>query len=397
MTGENRAWRPPAAAWVLAPFVDTRGPEPARPARDPALLQRLAWPQLALGTLIVAATVLLGRALLDARTGLVAGALVALYPALVVQSHYLWSENLYVLLLLLGLLGIVAVAQRPGWGRVALTGLVFGLATLTRELALGIAGLGALWWLWRAAPAERGAALARGAMLIGVAMLVVLPWTLRNHQLFGRLVPVSTIGWYALAEGNSLERPEWLERFGPVQARFRVAYFSERDEMARLDLARRHFFERVRAEQPAWLGKKLVRNLSLLLTPDSLLRRKIRHGAYGEVPPPRIRGLLAASIPSHLALVTLGVLGLAAAPSGKRALPVAVLAAICLVHVLANAAPRFRLPLLPLLAIYAAFAVLHARSLWRMPSRGGWIAATAVLAFFFGVCVPYYHRVGGWR
>jgi 4-amino-4-deoxy-L-arabinose transferase-like glycosyltransferase len=399
LEGPARAWRPPAHAWLLSRLVDA-SPIAAvtMPDRlqDPALLRRLATFQVALGTLLVLLTASLGVALFDARTGLTAGALAAVYPALIAHSHYLWSETFFAVLITAALLGVVGLQRRPGWGLAALTGLVFGAAALTREIALLVGGVCAGWCVWTAPPEQRRQALARGALMLGIAALVVLPWTVRNYQLFGRLVPVSTVGWFAAAEGNSLESPQWLLRKGPVQSAFHRDYFSLRDEVQRLDLARRHALERIAAEQPGWLAKKTIRNLALLLNPDSVLRMKIRRGAYGDRPPAVVRALLAASIPFYLALATAGVLGIAAACGpGRRALPCLVLGAVALLHVVTNATPRFRVPWLPLLAVYASHAALGWRELPRRLDKTRGALAVAALLFFFGVCVPYFYRFGG--
>jgi 4-amino-4-deoxy-L-arabinose transferase-like glycosyltransferase len=396
LEGPARAWRPPAHAWLLSHFVDTSLPRRDKPADAPervAPLQRL---QLFLGTLLVALTALLGRALFHARTGLLAAGLAALYPALVVHSHYLWSEMLFAVLVTAGLLGVVSLARRPRWSTTLLTGLVFGAATLTRELALLVVAACGLWWIRAAAPDARRPAIARAALILAIAALVAAPWTLRNHALFGRLIPVSTVGWFAAGEGNSLESPEWLQRSGPAQAAFHAGYFSIRDELGRLDHARRHALESIRSEQPAWLAKKLVRNLALLLNPDSVLRTKIRRGAYGDRPRAAARGLLAVSVSAWLALATLAALGIAAArDGGRRALACLILGAVVLVHVAANATPRFRVPWLPLLCIYASHALLSGRELPTRLGRGGTLGALAFLLFLFGVCVPYYLAFGG--
>jgi hypothetical protein len=133
-----------------------------------------------------------------------------------------------------------------------------------------------------------------------------------------------------------------------------------------------------------------VRNLALLWEPDSLLRRKIRRGSYGDRPPPLIRLLFAASTPFYLALMGLGVVGMAGSRDrGRRALPAMILGVVCVIHVIANATPRFRVPWIPLLAIYASYSVVHWRSLRPGRSPRAWLAAFAVLVFFFTVCVPY--------
>ena len=208
------------------------------------------------------------------------------------------------------------------------------------------------------------------------------------------MVPVSTVGWFAMAEGNTLEPSDWRARRGREQAAFHRGYFSRRDEVARLDYARDHALARISAEQPAWLGKKLVRNLALLLNPDSVLRTKVRNGAYGDFPPATARWLLAASIPAWIALAVAATLGLAASRGGPARLAGLLLGSAALLHVLANATPRFRVPWLPLLAIFAAHALLLGPGLPRRLRRGGWIGAGAAIAFLLLVALPYYARYG---
>jgi hypothetical protein len=165
------------------------------------------------------------------------------------------------------------------------------------------------------------------------------------------------VGWFAVAEGNTLERPQWWAASGPRQARFHADYFSTRDELARLDLARRHALAEIAAEQPAWLVKKLVRNLRLLLGTDSVLALKLRRGAYGDAPAPALRWLLAVSGPAWVLLAILAALGVAVTDARRRALALLVLSAVAVVHVVANATPRFRVPWLPFLCVYAAHAL----------------------------------------
>jgi hypothetical protein len=397
LEGEARAWRPPAHPFVLSLPLDPERARRADAASDPEQLRTLVRLQVALGTLLVAATGLLGRALFDARTGLLAAALASAYPALVAQSHMLWSEGLFSLLVTLALAAVARAERGSPLAFAAAAGIGFGLAALARELALGVAAAGAAWWVAQAprGPARR-AAVARGAFTLALAVLVVAPWTLRNARVLGRFVPVSTVGWFAAAEGNSLERPEWLRPEGPEQRRFHAGYFTRRDEVARLDFARAHALERIRAEQPGWILRKLVRNLALLLAPDEVLRTKVRRGAYGDLPPPEIRALLAVSAPAWVALYAAATLGIAGArEGGRRRLAVLVLAVVAAVHVAANATPRFRLPWLPLLAVYASHAALAGRGLARRIDRAGALGAVAALAFLLAVAIPYYAVYGG--
>ncbi len=396
LEGEARAWRPPAHPFALSRVLDPEHARRAHAANDPEQLRALVRLEVWVGTLLIAATALLGAALFDARAGLLAGGIAALHPALVAQSHMLWSEALFSLLVTLSLAAAVRAGREPRLAWVALAGIGFGLGALTRELSLAVAAACAAWWVSRAPRASRRAALASGALALGLALLVVLPWTLRNAKVLGRFVPVSTIGWFALAEGNALEHPDWMRPDGPEQRRFHARYFTLHDEGERLDFARAFALARIRTEQPGWIFRKAARNLALMLSPDEVLRTKVRRGAYGDLAPAPIRALLAATIPFWIALYCAAAAGIAEArEGGRRSLAVLVLAVVAAVHVAANATPRFRLPWLPLLAAYASHALLGGFPGLRRIDRAGAIGAIAALCFFFAVAIPYYGAFGG--
>ncbi|MBW2268870.1 MAG: glycosyltransferase family 39 protein [Deltaproteobacteria bacterium] len=394
LEGEARAWRPPGHAWLLSLGIDTQRPAREAPELDTAVVARLQRSQIWLGTALVLLTAALGRSLFDARSGWLAGGLAALYPALIAHSHYLWSETWFSVQLLAALWAAVKTAERPGPAGVVATGLAFGVAALTREQALVAAAACGLWWLSEAD--GRRAALVRATAMLALAFAVTLPWMARNHTSFGRWIGISTVGWFAAAEGNSLESPEWWRRRGPVQGQFHADYFSTRNEGERLDLAREHAIARIVAEQPAWLFKKSVRNLALLANPDSVVRTKVRNGAYGDRPAAPARWLLAASTPAWLALASCAALGIAASRAGgRRLLAVLLLGAVAALHIATNATPRFRVPWLPLLCVYAAHAVWLGRGLFARLDRRGLAGAGIALVFLFGVALPYYWMWGG--
>jgi hypothetical protein len=384
----TRAGWPPAHPGWLSLFVDPERAEPGERYREG--VRPLLAAQTALGTLLVLLTALLGRALFDARTGCLAGALAALDPTLVAYSHYLWAEPLLAVLVTTALLVVLAAASHPRrHGLAALAGLVFGAAVLARELAAPLAAACALWWIRVAAPAERRRAAARGLVLLAAAALVVLPWTLRNYRLFGRVVPVSGVGWMALREGNTLARPDWWRIDEAALTAFRLRYFAIADEMARMDLARREALTLIRVEQPEWLAKKLALNLPLLFGPDSYLFTKLRLGAYGAVPRARVRALVALGAGFHAFALLAALAGVAGSPErGRRALALLLFGAFALLHVVANAKSRYRVPLEPLLLAYASHALRHAGAL-RRELRGPALAGALAAALFFAlVCVP---------
>ena len=81
------------------------------------------------------------------RAGLLAAAAAAFYPELVWYPAHYWSETVY-LLLLWGAIERTLAADARGSRRVAaVAGLLWGLATLTRELSLYLVPIAALWLL----------------------------------------------------------------------------------------------------------------------------------------------------------------------------------------------------------------------------------------------------------
>ncbi len=127
-----------------------------------------------------------------------------------------------------------------------------------------------------------------------------------------------------------------------------------------------------------------------------MLLYKLRRGAYGEVPAWIERTATLVSVLTYAAVLIGGVFGIAAARgTGRQLLPCLILGVVVALHVFANATARFRVPWMPLLIVYASYAVARGRTLRRDLAGRRWIAPAGVLFFFFAVCVPYFAVFGG--
>jgi hypothetical protein len=230
-------------------------------------------------------------------------------------------------------------------------------------------------------------------VLVGAALATVAPWTLRNQLELGSVVPVSTIGWMSLRIGNTIAQDDWMRPDRAALTAFHRRYFSEPDEVARMDLSRREALAAIAGAQPGWAAKKLVRNTAQLFSLDSALFSKLRAGAYGRPSRAVLRAVVAASAFAYVALIVLGSLGAALDANGSRRwLLVGWIAAVVALHVLANASGRYRLPMLPVFALYAAALLVR---VWRGELRvaefstvRGAVAA-AWLVFFGAVALRY--------
>jgi 4-amino-4-deoxy-L-arabinose transferase-like glycosyltransferase len=152
-----------------------------------------------LGALVVLLLYLVVAAVWPRRIALVAGALAAVFPPLVLVSRELFSESLFIVLVLAAVLAVLRFRRSGGAMRwAAAAGAVCGLAALTRNpgivLVVPIA-IGA-WW---GRPLLTARSIAAPVTVMLCAAVVVLPWTVRNGVEFGRFIPVTTSSGFALA------------------------------------------------------------------------------------------------------------------------------------------------------------------------------------------------------
>jgi 4-amino-4-deoxy-L-arabinose transferase-like glycosyltransferase len=394
-----RAWRPPAFSYVLAAILPD---EVAASGNQARAIGYFVQAQLVLGTLLVGLVFLLGQALFDTRTGLLAALIAAIYPNLVAYSHFLWSETLFAALLTAGLIAVWHAQERESRSLALLAGAALGMAALTREVAIPVAGVCAAWGVASAWQSDRRGALVRATLMLLAVAATVLPWTIRNYRIYERWIPVSTVGWYAIAESNTLDRENWLDPLPRRAIEFRAHYFTIENELQQMDFARAQALREIRSEQPGWIVKKLVRNLALFFQPDSFVAKKFWKGAYGPVGGTRQRTIVALTSSFYLLVFVAALLGTLTDPSRhRRRLMGALLLTVVALHVVATSVTRFRVPWMPLLIVYASHAFLNCgmvRARLRGPTA---LAAVLSLCAFAWIALCYFpawsHSAAVWR
>jgi 4-amino-4-deoxy-L-arabinose transferase len=176
---ENHIWlhKPILALWQIAASYAVLGVN--------TLALRL--PSLFLCTGAVFLTYLIGRALFDHRTGLIAAVFQGVNPAMTsLVQGYMFSDHIDIALLFYVELGIYLVirAMKSGsWRDIVLAGVVQGLAYLTKSyLAALVGGVAVLAWLLpRLRLGIRGESRIRFRQLVGMAcatLVTAAPWTI---------------------------------------------------------------------------------------------------------------------------------------------------------------------------------------------------------------------------
>jgi hypothetical protein len=340
-------------------------------------LDAALWAQAGLGALLVPAVGRAGRTAFSPRVGLAAGAVVAVYPDLVWFSVHFWSETLFVVALWWGIERVLRADVSGSRGAAAVAGILWGLSTLTRELSLYLAPFAALWLARGTMPgggreprsAARGG-IGRASVFLLALVLTLAPWTIRNAIVFHAFIPVSTMGGSNLWQGNvPLTHLEVHETLGEITDPI------ERDRHARR-LARQVILE----QQPSWVFEKTAAQMPEFWKAGSeILDHLVGRGACGSLTLATVKTIEVVVVGPYLLLLGLGLVGLArwrATPGGVLLLVLA--AAYNFAHIVAYATTRFRLPILPVVFLFAA-AVLFPRDVL-VPLRGWRLALLVVLA-----------------
>lgn len=388
--------RPPVYVMFLATHIKLFGPENVVPIR----ISQAIIGSLSVG-LVMAWAGLLATPTHRRHVMLLAGWAMALSYGFATFSFLILSETLFIALLLAGLVLLTAWATMldlPGSGRRALAllvagGIMLGLGALTRALLAGAMPLFALWVFWQAAARrEWRRGLGHAALVTAAVSAVILPWTFYNTRFFGGdgLILIDTTGGYNAmlgAQAGHLEQEARISCAAATGGQGRPGdgvcpAASGRDEVkiARALYAIAGQAERQRVayataaqwigENPAGFLRKSGRELLDLLMINYSGEERLRAGyTAGEIPIPHLLGLLLDDT-LYIIAAPLAVIGLIRRQrrSGKG-LALGWLGYNLATGPLFFAINRFRLPLLPILFIYAACAVAEERVPWSSLTR----------------------------
>ncbi|TXH02677.1 MAG: glycosyl transferase [Candidatus Moraniibacteriota bacterium] len=201
------------------------------------------------------------------RIAAIATSLMAVYPNQMGYSLGLYSEPLYTTLLLL-----IWILFRPNCGLLTIicAGLIGGLATLVKTQMLLLAP--PLFFLLSLNSWERQniiSALRKSFLASAVMLLTIAPWTIRNHQVMGSFIPVSTNGGLSLLAGNNPSMTSDLRTdFNDNDPIFEEIKFSASDQVAA--------DKRARSAALTWIGDNPSRFIFLM--PKKLIRLWIPDG-----------------------------------------------------------------------------------------------------------------------
>lgn len=247
--------RPPFHVWIFAGWLKLGLLLDQPPAFGVRLIQGF---QVALGVLMVALCYALAARLFNRRAGLIFATFWAIWFPFVELPATLFSEPVYLFLFTLHLWLLLRFADSNQYRYLGASGIVLGMAALTRSPALYALAFAVPWLVLRnyrsaAQKLPAGArlkpwirnlqyALRRSiaplAVLAACTLAVVLPWTARNWVVYQRFIPVDTLGpinlWLDLGQAN--ERDAKIAQLRQLPQADRQAFATERvKEMLRAE------------------------------------------------------------------------------------------------------------------------------------------------------------------
>jgi hypothetical protein len=123
------------------------------------------------------------------------------YPNQMGYVASLVNEIFYTALLLFS---VFVIVRSQALARLILCGIAFGVATLTKPQTIFVpAVLFAGWWVLATERPRLVSYIGKAAVVYAAIGMVILPWTARNFFVFGKFVLISTNGGATLLTGNN--------------------------------------------------------------------------------------------------------------------------------------------------------------------------------------------------
>jgi hypothetical protein len=310
---------------------------------------------LLLSALTAPVTLLAGQEAAERRVGVLAGLWVALDPFAWIFAGLLYSEALFVFLTTLAVWLLLRAVRKPQPGRLILLGLTLGLCALARPNGFVVA-MGCIVILPLASDGRATDRIRQAAQVLAVTAVVMGPWVVRNAVVLGRFIPTSTdtgqvlLGFYneSCLEYRCLE---WIPpRVLPEVTEYHLA---DMDELERNDVQAELALAFLRAHPVEFLDL-MPGKLAHYWAQDTYIPDTTYRASPAQV-------LVDFQRTYYRFLLPVGIVGLLLLYLTGRRQEFVVLTSVVAIFSMTTLVlwgnARLRLPLHPLLAIAAAFAI----------------------------------------
>jgi len=347
--------------------------------------------QSAIGSLTCVLTYLIGRRLFTEKTGLVAAFASSLYGMLIFYDSVLLMETLVLFLNMLCLLLVVRAVTARQYTLFFAAGVVLGLSALGRASVL-IFSIGVVTWVyWSIAGSRKSRTACVSAFALGI-MLVIVPVSLRNYYVEKKLVIVSANGGLNFYIGNGPGATgtfRVVEEHGTAPGDITGRFVAQEAEGKLLTLAEvsdwwfSHTWSYIR-EKP-WIFLKNWAWKIYLFWDAFEIPQLEWYGAARRYSP-----VLELPLVSSRLVIPLSLIGLVL--SARRFRKIGILHVFVAMQTITISlffvTGRYRVVVLPVLAVFASYALFHFLKVWRKRRVAAVLGMLAAFIFLFWATSP---------
>jgi 4-amino-4-deoxy-L-arabinose transferase-like glycosyltransferase len=318
-----------------------------------------AYAILSLNSLFAAVTCLplysVGRRVFASSTAVVGCWIWALFPySFAFSADIVWNTSLNALLLTLAVAITLRLEREFGGGLWLLWGAVWAFAGLTEPTLLTCLPVATIWLVFRLRWRGAWAFLVRRFAAAAITfVLLVVPWGIRNYQVFHQLIPLRSNFWLVLYQGNTADTfdlyPDWAN---PPHSHEEMAEYAEKGEVAYMAHKRRQAIANICSNPVRFVVTTLRRILFTWTGYWNLSREYLR-----------VEPFAWANIVMTTLLSASAGLGLFLAwPKSQnvRALFVGLFLSFPAIYYITHPSMAYRHPLDPFLLLYAAYGLIYA-------------------------------------
>jgi 4-amino-4-deoxy-L-arabinose transferase-like glycosyltransferase len=328
----------------------------------------------------------LGMKIYSAQVGVCAAALVCFYPSLLGYNNFILAEGLFTFLLCATLLALVRSVQVNSLPAFGVSGVLLGLAALTRSVVWLLPVVLGLYLL-AVVPGGLRRRFAAASVMCAAFAATIAPWAIRNSRLQETFVAIDVMGGRNLMMGNYEFTPLYRSwdaisvqgEHSWVHVLSSKGLIVEGGTQGKLDkIALRYGL----AFMVAHPGLTLERSLAKFFNFWQLERELIagaKQGEFGTVSSFAFLLLALLIAGTYVGVMFAGIFGaVICAPNNLKVhgLLLLVIAFVCGMHTIVFGHSRYHLPLMPIVFIYSAAAILRTGIIWRQRWSGHFLLAS---------------------
>ncbi|MCC7087164.1 MAG: glycosyltransferase family 39 protein [Pirellulales bacterium] len=328
----------------------------------------------------------LGKAIYSPPTALLAAGLTCFYPSLIAYNSLLLTETLFTFLLCASCLAIIRAFQSNRATMWAASGVLLGLGSLTRSILWLLPPLLVLWILGCGQSNLAHRCKAAAAMCLAFS-IVIVPWSIRNTRLQHTFITIDVMGGRNLMMGNYDHTPlyrAWDAIGVSGDKAWHRVLKAENPQAKNLTqgqidkLAMASGLKYMLAHPQLTAQRCLIKFINFWQLEREIVAGA-KEGNFTPLPNSAVVALATMIVGSYCLVAFAGVFGLLLVPPSNRMIHYLLLLLIgftCALHTLTFGHSRYHLPLIPIVALYAAAAIVSAKTIWQQ--RLSWRFATAI-------------------